>query len=260
MRRPELTAAIRLVAILLAGALLAGPVAAKKEKAPAKSASQSLSATGRNNLVLAQAYLDSGKLDAASDRARAALATDSGSALAHATMAMVHAKQQDHSKAQTEFARALAIAPSNGGILNAYGAWLCERGERAKADENFRLALKDGSYATPIQPLINAGRCALLDQDWIRSEGYLRRAVVMAPRDRRLLLMLAESQLRLGRPMDARAFVQRADALGPDPMTLELAARVEDLAGDAISAARYRSRLHTEFPKFAPNAGGAGKP
>ena len=246
--------------MLLAAALLAGPVEAKKEKAAAKATSQSLSEAGRNNLILAQAYLDSGKLDAASERARAALNSDSGSALTHAMMAMVHAKRQDHPKAQAEFARALAIAPRNGGILNAYGAWQCERGERAKADETFRLALKDGNYATPVQPLINAGRCALLDQQWIRSEGYLRRALVMAPRDRKLLLMLAESQLRLGRPLDARAFVQRADALGPEPMTLELAARVEDLAGDPISAARYRSRLHTEFPKFAPNAEGPGKP
>ena len=255
MPRPE-----ALLAMFLAAALLASPVAAKKEKAAPKSASQNLSVAGRNNVILAQSYLDSGKLAAANQRARAALATDSGSALAHATMAMVLIRLHEPEKAQAEFTRALALAPRDGSILNAYGAWQCERGERAKADETFRLALKDASYATPVHALVNAGRCALLDQQWIRSEGYLRRAVVIAPRDRRLLLMLAESQLRLGRPLDARAFVQRADALGPDPKTLELAARVEDLAGDPSSAARYRSRLHTEFPKFAPNAEGPGKP
>lgn len=246
-----------LALLLIAAVALAGPaIAAKKPKA----GSQELSVSGRNNLVLAQAYLDAGKLDPAADRARAALDTDPGSALAHATMALVHVKRKDHAKAQASFTRALQITPNNGAILNSYGAWLCERGQREQADAAFLLALKDPGYRTPAQALVNAGRCALADRQWVRGEGYLRRALTMAPNNRSLLLMLAETQLKLGRPMDARAFVQRADALGPDAVTLSIAARVEDQAGDAVAAARYRHRMKLEFPTFVPTGEGARTP
>lgn len=258
MRRPDFL----LVLLLVAAVGLAGPAAAEKKKkpAPTRGDPQALSAAGRSNLVLAQAYLDAGKVDAAAERARAALDSDPGSALTHATMAMVHVKRKDDPKAGAAFAKALAIAPRDGAILNAYGAWLCGRGQRAEADEAFRQALKDGKFRTPAQALVNAGRCALADRNWVRADGYLRRALVFSPNNRLMLLLLAETQLKLGRPLDARAFAQRADALGPDAVTLALAARVEDAAGDAIAAARYRQRLQTEFPKFVPTGEGARKP
>jgi Tfp pilus assembly protein PilF len=72
--------------------------------------------------------------------------------------------------------------------------------------------------------------------------------------------MLAEAQLRLNHPLEARAFVQRSDALGPDPLTLAMATRVETAAGDTVAAAKYRQRLHSEFPKYAPTGEGARKP
>jgi type IV pilus assembly protein PilF len=165
------------------------------------------------------------------------------------------AKKQD-AKAQAEFKRALALAPSDGAVLNAYGSFLCATGDRDGAENAFRGALADANYLTPVQPLINAGNCAMLGSDWLRADGYLRRAVVMAPTSRPVLLLLGEVQLRLNRPLEARAFVQRADALGPDAHTLELAIRTEDAAGDAQSAAKYRKRLQQEFPNYTPRAEG----
>jgi hypothetical protein len=55
-----------------------------------------------------------------------------------------------------------------------------------------------------------------------------------SPQSRPILLLAGKAQLQLGRPMEARAFVQRADALGPDARTLALAVRAEDAAGDAV--------------------------
>ena len=247
--RPEAALAV----MLALATAFAGPVAAK-EKKPQKAVV--LSEGGRANVVLSQSYLESGDLKTAEERARSAIASDGGSALPHAAMAMVHAAKKQQDKAKGEFKRALALAPADGMVLNSYGSWLCAQGDLAGADDAFRAALED-RMAQQFQPLVNAGRCAILGKDWAKADNYLRRAVTIAPRNRALLLMLARTQLELKRPMDARAFVQRADALGPDAATIALAVRVEDAAGDADASGRYRKRLAEEFPNYLPRAEGA---
>jgi type IV pilus assembly protein PilF len=252
--RPE--RALVLVLALALALAVAGPAGAK-DKAPARP--KELSADGRANVMLAQSYLDAGRVDDAEKRAKAALLTDGDVALAHATMALVHVAKSREDAARKEFDRARKLAPGDGAILNAYGSFLCAHGDRAGADAAFQLALADQRYATPVKPLVNAGRCAAIGGDWGAADGYLRRAVAIAPRERVVLLLLAETQLKLGRALEARAFVERADALGPEPNTLALAARTEDAAGDAEASARYRKRLREEFPKYVPKAEGAGK-
>ena len=245
--RPE-----RALALLLALAIaFAGPAAAKEKykRAP------ELSASGRNNVMLAQSYLRTGKLADAEKAARAALLSDGDTALAHATMALVHAAKKQNDKAKSEFNRARAIAPNDGSVLNAYGSFLCATGDRAAADDAFRAAMED-RRTSPVQPLVNAGSCAMLGQEWVKAEGYLRNALKLAPTSRPVLLLMAELQLQLHKPFEARAFVERADALGPDARTLAMAARTEDTAGDAEAAAKYRKRLATEFPNYKPTAEG----
>jgi type IV pilus assembly protein PilF len=252
--RPEPRLALAVLLALAATCACAGDKTARVAKAGA------LSEDGRANIALAQAYLNAGRVKEAEGYAREALKSDGGSGAAHATMALVRARQNQPDQATAEFNRALALAPTDGGILNVYGVWLCERGDRDGADNAFRAALADQTYMAPVQPLVNAGRCALLAQQWAKSDGYLRRALQIQPNDRSVLLMLAEAQLRLQKPMEARAFVQRSDALGPDPVTLALAAKIEEASGDAMSAERYRKRLREEFPQYAPTGEGAGKP
>jgi len=248
----------RLPTLLLTLALalaVAGPAAALgKPKAPAE-----LSASGRADVMLAQNYLDSGRIDAAEDRAKAALLSDPGSPLTHATMALVFVAKKQNDKAKAEFDRARALDPHDGAVLNAYGSFLCGQGDRAGAEGAFQAALADPGYATPIQPLLNAGRCEALAQDWVKADGYLRRALAMAPRSRPILLLLAEVQLKLNRPLEARAFVERSDALGPDARTLALGAKTEIAAGDTEASARYSKRLQEQFPNYAPKAQGGLK-
>jgi type IV pilus assembly protein PilF len=252
--RPEALLAMLLCLAVAgsAGAWEKAPKAPKVRKGP------ELSEAGRSNVMLAQAYLDAGRVDAAEERARSALATDGDVAIAHATMALVKARQKQDGKAEDEFKRALAIAPDDGNVLNVYASWLCARGDRAGADAAFQKALQDAAVSA-LQPLINAGQCAMSGRDWSKADGYLRRALSIAPQRRSLLLLLAETQLQLGRAMEARAFVQRADALGPDAGTLAMAVRAEEAAGDAAASARYRKRLYEQFPNYQPTGEGARK-
>lgn len=254
MRRPELLCVLLVLAgcSSTGGERAAGTAVAKPGTA--------LSAAGRMNLGLAQGYLNGGDRTKAMQRAQTALRSDPGSAEVHALLAMIHEREGDAAKAQKEYDRALQLAPNDGAILNAHASWLCQRGQPEQADREFALALADRKYRTPVQALSNAGKCALTAGRLAAAEDYLRRALVFTPDDRGLLYLLADVELRQGKIFEAQAFIQRRDGLGSDARTLELAARIEDAAGNAHGAARYRQRLREQFPDYVPTGEGARSP
>jgi type IV pilus assembly protein PilF len=241
--------------LALALLLVAGCASAGKKDAQVQ-ASLRLSETGRVNLALAQMSLEAGKLAQAEVLARKAMATDAGNGRVHALMGVIQSRLQRPDKARAEFERALQLGASDGTVFNVYGAWQCENGDAAGADQTFQTAIRMRGVSLP-SVYSNAGRCASQVRDWAKARVYLREGLRLAPTDRPMLLMLSEAELRLGNTLEARAFVQRSDALGADAGTLALAARVEDAAGDASAAARYRKRLRDQFPGYVPTGEGA---
>jgi type IV pilus assembly protein PilF len=228
--------------------------------AAANRAPKMLSADGRANLAKADAFLARKQYDLALAHARKAQDSDPRVATVHAQIAIIQARAGRQDEAAKAFERALALAPGDGAILNAYASWLCERGDLAKADLAFEQALRDRNYRTPLQAMVNAGKCTHRAGQWLLAEAYLRRAVALAPEDAVVLYLLADAHFRQNKLFEARAFAQRRDALGADAATLELAARIEEAAGDNLAAARYRERLRTEFPDHVPTGEGAATP
>jgi len=249
--------ALLLIALAL---VFAGDAGARSKKQA--SASTQTSSEGRNNMGLALGYLRSGNLKSALEYATRAVKTDPGSAEVHTMLGMIYAQIGDQGKAQNEYERALSLAPTDGNVLNAYGAYACEQGKYAVAEAQFAKALADPFNRQPAQALANAGKCARKAGDLAKAETYLRQAVDKDPDSAEALFTLAEVQLALGRPMEARAFIQRREALGAaDARVLELAARVEDAAGDSRAAARYRERLRNlNHSPETPTQGGTSQP
>ncbi len=256
MRRLEIV----LGALILVGCSSTGGAEQKSAQPAQPAAGYRLSETGKRDLNLAQGYLGLDQLDKASEWVNKALASDPKSAEVHALAGMIAARKGDLKKAGAEFDRALKLAPNNGAILNAHASWICEQGQAEQADREFALALQDPTYTRPVQALSNAGKCALGTGQLIKAEGYFRRALVMAPEDRSLLYLMADTELKLGKIMEAQAFIQRRDDMESDAQTLALAARIEDAAGNGIAAARYRKRLQIEFPEYVPTGEGAKQP
>ena len=219
-----------------------------------------LSAEGRDNVLVAQGYLEQHKDARAMEHVRLALQTDPDAVEVHVVMAMIQEADGELAKAGKSFDRALKLAPTSGAVLNAHAAWLCRQDKVDAADPEFSRALRDPDYRTPIEALANAGKCALKARRWAKAEQYFRQALEYSPEDRQLLFMLADTELRQGQTLEARAFIQRRDALGADAATLELAAKIEDAAGDRVSAARLRQRLSDEFPEHVPAVEGAATP
>lgn len=247
-----------LVGLLIVALLASMGAVAKKEVAGSKQ----MSSAGRTNMGLALSYLRSGDLKVALDYANKANRTDGGASEVHTMLGMIYAQVNDHGKAQQEYLRSVSLAPTDGNTLNAYGAYACGQGKFEVADEQFNKALADPFYRQQEQSLFNAGKCAKNAGQLAKAEGYLRRALEKAPDHRDSLYTLAEVELAQGSPMDARAFVQRLDSLGTtDARTLELAARIEDAAGDARAASRYRQRMRDLPTSTAtPSEGGTNQP
>jgi len=223
--------------------------------------SATISRAGQVNLGLAQSYYENGDLETSLNRATQALRTDPRSADVHAMLGLIYSRISQPDKAAAEFGQALALAPTNGSILNVDGVWLCQQGRMPEADAQFARALQDPFYKQPDQALFNAGKCAFKAGQLPKAESYLRASLEKAPDQPEVLLTLAQVEYAQGRFMDARAFIQRRDALGSSAEILELAAKIEDGAGDRRAAEHYRQRLRDEFPQAAPHEGnGTNRP
>jgi type IV pilus assembly protein PilF len=213
------------------------------------------STQGGANLRLAQSYLNSGKLEYAYDRAQRGLRTDPNNADLHLVMAMIQERINQPGKAGESYARAARLAPEAGYVANAYGAWLCRKGDFEGAETQFARAFADPFYANKHQAYYNAGRCAWQAGRAERAETYLRHGLDLSPQDPALLELIAQVEYANGDYMSARAFVQRREAVGAStPELLDLAARIEEAAGDSGSARRYRQRLQQLFPDYTPTA------
>lgn len=225
--------------------------AAAREHTPEKAA---LSRAGQINVGLAQSYMDNNDLETALDRATQALRTDPRSADVHAMLGLIYSRISQLDKAAAEFKQALALAPDNGAILNVDGVWLCQQGQAQEADAQFAKALQDPFYRQPEQALSNAGRCAFKAGQLPKAESYLRASLDKVPDQPEALFTLAQVEYAKGSYLEARAFIQRRDAMGSTAEVLDLAARIEDAAGDHRSAEQYRQRLRDEFPNASPVA------
>jgi type IV pilus assembly protein PilF len=238
MRREWLALVLMLVSLV--GCATGGGDSAAKPPAPGAKMTRG----GTINLGLAQNYLQANELETALDRATRALKTDPNAGPVHAMLGLIYARIGDRTQASSSFQRALVLAPNEGAVLNAYGTWLCGNGDHAAAAEQFARAVADPFFTRPGLVHYNAGYCLLKAGNNPGAETELRRALDLPGAEPGAVLMaLAQAELALGKPMEARAFIQRREALGVTNEVLELAARIEDAAGDRAAAARYRSRI-----------------
>lgn len=248
----RLAPAAALALVLTLGACAGGT--ATRPEAPAKTQA-TMSNKGLANLQLAQNYLRAGKLELALDRAGRAYRHDPDAADVQLVLGMIQLELKDDERAGEHFARAVELSPRAGHVLNARAAWLCEQRRWDEAEAMFDQAVRDPFYDGKRQAYYNAGRCQMLAGRNDRAEAPLRKGLELAPEDPALLEQMTRLQLAQGNFLGARAFFQRREAVGEvGPELLELAVRIEQGAGDAAAADRYRARLQQQFPDHTPTA------
>lgn len=209
----------------------------------------------RRHVMAAEARLRERDVDGAESELRAALKQDGELPEAHTLLAVVEESRGRNTQAGVHYEQAALLAPRTGAMLNNYGAWLCGNGRAGESLAWFDRALADPGYATRASALGNAGACAARAGDYGRVERDLRAALAIEPANAVALGAMAEEQMRRGRALEARAFVERRLAAAPaSPEMLRLAADVERRLGDNAAAARYVERLGREFPQSAAPA------
>lgn len=196
-----------------------------------------------------QQHLAQGDLASAERAAAKAMKLAPASPLGHTLMALVEDRRGDGRGAGEHYRRAVELAPSEGALLNNYGAWLCGQGHAVESLDWFERALADDRYPSPAAALANAGVCAQRAGRNDRAGQYLDRAIELDPANPVVLGLLAEREFRSGSALRARAFSQRRlAAAAADPGALLLASQIEEKLGDKAAADRYVQQLRAEFP------------
>lgn len=207
----------------------------------------------QDRLARATQRLRGGDLVAAEAEAKAVLKTTPGSADAHTLLAVIYDRRGDKALAGTHYRKSAELAPTQGGALNNYGAWLCQNGLAAESLVWLDRAAAAPGYSTPASALANAGGCALKTGQYARAQRDLRLALELDPGNAFALASMAESEFRQNRYFEARAFSERRLAAAPATAdVLQLAAAIEEKLGDQRAASRYSQRLQAEFPDASP--------
>ena len=210
-----------------------------------------------DEVALAQQSIQAGRMDEAAAHANAALKADPKSADAYTLLGMIEDQHGNAARAGGYYAKAAALAPTQGGALNNYGVWLCSNGRPAESLALFDRALADPAYPTPAAALANSGSCALDAGQGARAARDLGRALALDPTNAVALAAMAQSEYGAGRYLEARAFSERRLAVAPASVkVLQLASQIEQKLGDSAAAARYVQRIGTEFPQQRTNPTG----
>lgn len=207
------------------------------------------------NTQLGIGYLQEGDNETAMRRLQRALEIDRNYAPAHSAIAVLYQRLGETDKAAHHFERAVRLNPKDSGSLNNYGQFLCQQGRSAEAQAMFQRALENPLYPTPEAAYLNAGTCALRDQDTATAEEMFRRALQVNPRMPAALLQMSTLSYEQQRFLPARGYLQRYLEVGPHTaQSLWLGIRVERQLGDRDAVASYSLMLRRNFPD-SPEAG-----
>lgn len=204
----------------------------------------------RYNVQLGMSYLQRGDLEGAREKLERAVQQDASLPAAHAALGILYERAGSLDRAGEHLRRATRLAPEDPNMLNSYGGFLCRQGERLEGIRFFELAASNAYYRTPEAALTNAGVCARGIPDAALAEDFFRRALDRNRGNTEALLQLADLSIETDRVLQARAFLQRYEAVAEhSAFSLALGMRIETAAGDGRAAADYAKRLRREFPE-----------
>ncbi|MDR3056068.1 MAG: type IV pilus biogenesis/stability protein PilW [Zoogloeaceae bacterium] len=205
----------------------------------------------RLHTELAALYYQADAMAIALEETGIALAADPNYASAYSMRALVYTSLREFAAAETDFKKALSIAPSDPDINNNYGWFLCQSGNEKAAIPYFLSAVKNPLYTTPELAYTNAGSCALKAGELVDARAYLLQALRFSrgnmPQVQVHLAMLA---YREGNLTEARNRLQEVWQAGgdPSPEALWLGVRVEHKLGHSVEEKSLTAQLRRLYP------------
>jgi type IV pilus assembly protein PilF len=197
---------------------------------------------------LASLYYGRGNMAIALEELRVATAADPNYALAYSMFGLVYMELREQTLAQTNFERALKIAPSDPDINHNFGSFLCQTGREQESIKYFLQAVRNPLYPMPWRSYSAAGVCSLRKNNMKDAEDYFLRALRLEPDDPSSLLQLGQIRYRQGNLDDARKLVARYNKIvDPTAESLWLALRVERKLGERNQEQSFGNQLRRRF-------------
>jgi type IV pilus assembly protein PilF len=198
---------------------------------------------------LAALYYGRGNMAVALEELRTANTADPGYALTYSMFGLVYMELRENQLAQSNFERALQLAPTDPDINHNYGWFLCQTRREKESIKYFMQAVRNPLYPTPWRSYATAGVCSLRVNDVKEAEDFFQRALKLEPNDPASLLQLGQIRYRQGNLQEARTLVGRYNKIvEPTPESLWLALRVEHKLGDRLAEATHANQLRRRYP------------
>jgi len=198
---------------------------------------------------LAAGYYERGQFDVAIEVLDESQKIEPNYAKTYNVYGLVYTMLGETQKAESNFQRALALAPNDSEIRANWGAFLCATGRAREAIPEFETALRDPLYKSPEIALINAGKCTAALGDAKKADEYFRRAIAASPGNPVAAYNLALLAYREARLDDARNWMRPVmrDA-SPRAEALYLGMCIERKQGDKQAEVSYQTQLRNRYP------------
>jgi type IV pilus assembly protein PilF len=201
------------------------------------------------NVQLGIAYMNQGDIPLAKEKLDKALTEAPDSPDVHSARAMLFGRMGESAKADSEFRAALRLAPHDPNVINNYAVYLCQHGRTDEGVRRFEEAAHNALYRTPEAAYTNAGVCLRQAKRDDEARADFSRALQLRPNFAEAAFQLTDLQFRHGELGPARAgidaFIGSFDATAD---RLLLGVRVARAQGDKVAAQRYARRLQLDFP------------
>jgi type IV pilus assembly protein PilF len=197
---------------------------------------------------LGAAYFERGNMAVALEHLRTATTADPNYAVAYSMLGLVYADLKEYKLAQTNFERALSLAPNDPDINHNFGGFLCRTNREDESIKYFMQAVNNPLYTQPWRSYSAAGLCVLNKGKVKEAEDFFQRALRLDPDDPTALLSMAQIRYRQGNLPEARKLVLSFNRLvNPNAESLWLALRVERKLGERNAEAGYANQLRRRF-------------
>lgn len=201
------------------------------------------------NMRLGLNYMQRGEYEIALQKLQKALRQNPNLPSAHNTIALLYQRLGEMSKAEYHFKEAIRQAPDYSEAHNNYGVFLCQQQRYEEAEQRFITAVENPLYSSPAQALENAGLCVSRIPQPQKAEEYFRKALQINPNLAKSLIQMAQLSYEHSDYLQARAYVQRYQAVAPwTPQALLTGIQTEHELGDDDAVASYILILRARFP------------
>lgn len=201
------------------------------------------------NTQLGIEYMREGMYEAALEKLNKAAKQNSRYQLAQVSLAILHEKLGQNEEAGKHYRKAYNLNRKDTLTLNAYGQYLCRKGELEKADKMFVTAAKDPLYRLPELIWTNAGICAMKRPDAVLASTYFRRALQRNPDYAPALGEMVRTSFSQQKYLATRAYLQRLQAVAPlAPEFLWMGVQTEAALQDNDAVSSYTLLLKNQYP------------